>query len=376
MIAAVMGGMLWVFERPVGVSLLFAAPLYGSLFHSLSHIESRYPLIFVPFLMLFAGYGLSFLWRHRARLLHSSSRMMICSGSIFLTLIVFYGIRVESLLSLFPSWGASTSHFITVILKTFFLILVFFSGALWLETILPRKRLVALVLVTGLIILVPFEVYGLSAVDWAEWSTPLRNPGELIRQEIFLPGGSLKNSIRENLRMDLELPGADSDGWIQINGRPVAPLEKLKAERPKFAFESYLVFLKDERKNVSDMRQWFTLPLPKGTLREEGMNTIEIHSKGGKVYGDYPVSSPSSGRIVYGPLFQRSFLETSIFKYIYDGDFRLKGTVSVHSKEVRSAFYDGSRWHTEDLSRSAGIQTGQYRIRIEVEGPEGKFWVY
>ena len=298
-LTALLGGILWLFERPRALLFLGFPAAYGSVFHSFFHIESRYALTFMVFFPLFSAY---FLYR--------------------------------------PG---------------------------------PVRKVIL-----GLTVFLPFLFHTFQETKAREWKTPLRDLGQGVRQEIFLPTDSLKDSSSQNLRLDLEIP-QEAQAWgIWLNGEWLASLEALKTQAPAFLLKPpYQIYLRDMQKEFFQARQWFTLPLSKDVLKENDFNSIEIRAveknlgkpasgrKDWKIFGDDPFST--NPPIFSGPLFQRSPTETSVFSLWYLSDFRLKGQTPLHHGGVRSAFYDGSRWRSG---------RGEYRIRIEIEKPDGEFLVY
>jgi len=360
-VTAVMGWVLWCFNRPFHLWFLLMPALYGTIFHSFFHIETRYALGFFTLFPLFSGFFIYFLWIHKESLLTPPWKF---AGLLTLAAATGFVFRM----------GSEMEHGLAVALQSLGLAALFVTAGLCLWNIIPKVRLLAGLSVTALLVMVPFETYALTNEDWRMWKAPIRNPLQQVRQEIFLPPGSLRESVNQNLRLDLILPLHPTTGEVLVNGETIARLESLKFASPRFPLASYKAFLRDERRRSFEMRQWFSVPIPSRLLKEGKFNTVEILSAGGiLLFGDDSKNSPQP--VFRGPLFQHSDDDVSVLKYIFDGDFRISGTTPLHHGGVRSSFYDGKDWRMDDLSPARGIQRGEYRIRIEIESG-GEIFIY
>lgn len=381
---SVAGGVLWWFEKRFAVGLLGLAPLYGTLLHSFFHIEGRYGLIYLPFLILFAGVPIHRICRSRAILFGPGGSGVAVFGFLVVMAVIYKRSDPGFLLTLLPVLEIEQAHLLSVLLQSLALAACFTAVGFCLRRVFPRRQLLTGLFVTAFLFFLPFEVFSFTSLDWREWQTPLENPAQAIRQEIFLPRGSLEGATAQNLRLDIALAKGEAGWFIKVNGEIIGDVQGLREAAPSFPFEGYRVSLQLERKMPFEMRQWYSLPLHSGILKEGDFNQIEmgpfsasssLSGESGRllIYGDYPSVPPLTYE---GPLFQRSPAETSIFKYQFDGDFRLNGRTPLESREVKSDFYDGQRWRSDDLSPERGIQRGQYRIRIEIEKPDKKFFLY
>jgi hypothetical protein len=386
-VAAIGGLVLWWFERPLAVWFLSLPFLYALLAHSLFHCEHRYVVPFLHFPILFASFFIHLLWTRRKILLGSFQKVSLILGFVLAGGVIFRWGHPALVLRIFPSLEAQLAHLLAAGIQSLVVLGFFLAAAIWLKPILSKRRLVTCLAVAILFILVPFESSAFTAGDWRGWKAPLREPTVGIRQDILLPQESLGRSVARNLRMDLLLPPRGEAWVIRVNGESVGTLQTLKADPSPYLLElSYHVYLKDMGKQAHDARQWFSLPLPSRLLKEGAFNTIEIvfnqkdlgeafpGADAWTVFGDYPASSPSPE--FRGPLFHRYLTEISNFKFMYDGDFRINGITPLHHQGVKSSYRSGAREVSDDLSPSPGIQRGEYRIRIEMEDAEGKFWVY
>ncbi len=384
-IAALCGMVLWGFERPLAVWFLLMPLLYAVPAHGFFHIETRYLLPFIPFLFPFASFFIALLWKERKILFGPSQKFLLGLGFVLMGSLIFRWSRPSLLLKFSDALSASQAHLLGVGVRSLVLVGFFFGAFFWLKRVLHERRLLTCLGVTAFFVLIPFESHSFTTGDWREWKAALRQPTEGIRQEIFLPEGSIIASRARNLRLDL-LPPERGESWaIRVNGESIGTLEMLKASpSPFLLLPPYSVYLKDAGKQPYRVRQWFSLPIPQELLKEGTFNTIEIvfNQKNSvppladewTLFGDYPIPSPSPQ--FQGPLFLHSITEFSVFKFVYDGDLRITGVTPLHHQGVESFYRRGGREDSDDLSDAAGIQRGEYRIRIEMEDREGKFLVY
>ena len=365
------GLILFWLNRPRAALTFFSAPLYGSFFHSPFHIESRYGLIYVPFVIFFSAFFFNLIWQKRKILLSAHSPIFFDLAACILGIFLFQLAKPPFLLLSFASLTFKQTHLLSVLCQSLLLIFFLLMAMRFLFLIVPRRQAILGMVVTGFLILIPFQVQAFHPSECQEWKSPLGLQTRFPK-EIFLPPDSLKNSKQQNLRIDLSLP-SEVTGRVEVNGKFVADFEVLKSHSPHFAFGSYPVFLSDEKKQPFKMRQWHLLKIPKGVLKTGDWNVIEISGSppAAVIFGD----DLEDSHFFFGPLFQRSYLETSVFKFVHEGDFRIEGKTPLRG-ESRSSFFDGKEWKGVDLSPSAGIQRGQYRIRIEAEDEEGNWKIY
>ncbi len=121
------------------------------------------------------------------------------------------------------------------------------------------------------------------------------------------------------------------------------------------------------------MRQWFSLPVPLDWLKENQPNEIVIAWNGKPAFleeglgglqiaGDFP---PQHAGKFEGPLFQNNLAETSIYRFVAEDDWRLKGAMEYPGG--KSSFYDGARWQP---------RRGAYRIRLLLQKKDGTSSIY
>ena len=384
---ALLGGILWFFERPLSLCFLFIAPsFYGTFVHSFFQVEGRYGLPWLTLMPLMAGFLIHFLWRNRKILFTPFRKVMVGLGIVLRGGLVFHLSCPAFLLVVFQQLNAREAYLLGIGLQSVLLIGFFLITGLWLRPALSQKRLLITMGLTVLLIGVSFETHAFTREDWQGWETQLYNSWQAVQQEIFLPRGTLEGSLSQNLRIDLRLPKKGEIWDIRVNGKSIGTLETLKLKQPAFLLTPpYRIYLREARRKTFEIRQWFSIPIPSQFLKEEGWNTIEIRSRkeGTRavspadpwvIFGDYPLLPSSS--VFLGPFFHHSMTETSVTSFFYNDDFRLTGRTPLHHQGVKASYGENQHWRSDDLSPSRGVQKGEYRIRIEVELFPGEFLVY
>jgi len=88
------------------------------------------------------------------------------------------------------------------------------------------------------------------------------------------------------------------------------------------------------------------------------------------IFGDYTTTTDKN--LFEGPCFPRSDLDTSLVKIMpYSGDYRFERITPLNSRKTISEYYNGLEWEQKDLSSLRGIQSGSYRIRIQLIDKDG-----
>lgn len=376
-------------DFPRKALLYLSVPVYTTLVHCFFHIETRYNVIFMPFVLIFSAVAIDFFWKHRGVFLAARRRVLTGAAVILSAVVGFYLARPETVLFVRPELTGQSLQGIRLMGQTISVIAFLMALGAGLTSIFPRRRIVSTLSIGALIFLVPIEVYGLYQENWHEWKARIDHSAFRVRQEILIPAGGLGRAVEEKIRIDLILPREKLDWAVSVNGKEIGNLRDLQGDKVPSSFliegeDFYRRFLNDEKRKAFEMRQWFSIPVPRGLLQEGKFNTIEFFSEGSRmaqisrnswqVAGDYPISGARA--VFRGPLFQRSSGELSMYKYVHEGDARLNGRVPLNHGGSRSSFFDGSRWLTDDLAPSPGVQSGEYRIRIETKNEKGEYAVY
>ena len=174
-------------------------------------------------------------------------------------------------------------------------------------------------------------------------------------------------------------PGKGYELVIEVNG------ERLKEYRsglqgPVDKFDHYHRTYRQrilvQGRAPEDVQQWFEIPIDLSLFPITDRLVVDVHlvpvSEGSPSYvdvnGDYRATSD---RAFEGPSFALSPRETSLYKWVYDDDFRLDTQLPLSSPRSSSSFYDGSRWSHADLSPGIGLQSGEFRIRLLLVAEDG-----
>jgi 4-amino-4-deoxy-L-arabinose transferase-like glycosyltransferase len=386
-IAAILGGILLWFDRyHPQVGFLWLALGYGTILSCIFHVESRYALIYMPIIFLFAGIFLWFVWSKKRILFRSFPQGVLYTLIVAGSISFYHFSHLAYLIWILPFLSSDQIYFLMVALKNVSLISCFVVTAFWLSPVMKKKHLITAFLILAFVILIPFNVYAWNALEFREWTASIRKSVQIVRQEIVLPRGSFGGAKEQHLRIDLEFPSESPDIQIEVNGKAVGDFKTLVAEENKspFFIPAYAEWMRISGQKFYEFRQWFKVPLPAGLLKEGGLNIIDIRSKGDnetrnlkretwKICGDYLITSPNRYE---GPLFHHFASETSIFKFFEDGDFRLRGATKLHHQASQSSLFDGQKWRYDDLSLAPGIQKGQYRIRLEIKLSDGQHLIF
>ncbi len=231
-----------------------------------------------------------------------------------------------------------------------------------------------------------FLVGGGSAVIWHQWSCPLTAGHGTVRQDFVLP--PLAPPRRAELRLDLSATGGPADLVVLVNGQEVRRFAGGPRRADAVPTESYYgqVFAGQGR-GQQPWHGWYSVPVPLSALTSRRPLAVELRveatpgssrpeSRGDvvSVFGDY---IESGERIYDGPslLAPGKLADTSLYKYLGDGDCRMRRLLPL-SPGSHSSYAAGGPLSARDLSPSAGIQTGRYRIFLLVFYDNGRGLVF
>ena len=388
-------------------------------------IEIRQAVLLLPFLIVFAAYTLQVLGRQcrlcvqaAAWRTHKVFLFSLAAGMVFLGLA--HTATVPILLQF--AHGTITPRLAYALECLWNLLWLGMLGLLtWrLAEIPPARpeplrngeRLIESVgrfLPIGGMLLV-FGVHAANTADWREWSTRLANAKTVLQQSIVLPE-NLPDVTAAELKIDMQSgPGHNYDLEVRVNGQVVHRFQH--ALQSDAAFRQYTVssyprllfFMQAQQKRLEDLRQWYTIPLEAALFQPGRPKLLDIRLRvtnpaGGlphyvDIYGDYqdafepPAPLPAMGFGTTG---------TTPFKYMIDGDYRLRVTAEIAgtgphwaSRESQGDYrtftrsssaaligrrLEGAQGSTRDLSERPGIQSGVYRIRLLLKDKNGEYLV-
>ncbi len=354
------------------VILLTSLYIWGMCF--LADAESRYTLPAMPFMIAAGvwflaqvGRGLKALRRQAREGKKLFRRSLVLSLVLILLCLVF---RPPFTLQFFSPLSFIAAYRIWVLLASLFLLSLIPLLLVLYRPIFPAFRRRVAAIVPPLFLL---AVY-LSALkvhpSWHQWKIRLQDRQEVIRQKIELPN-DLRRYRTAELKLDMVSgPGRQYDLTVKVDGDVVRRFERGLAPDPAAYIVSrraFPIYLREHKRTFPDVKQWFTIPLDITKL--EGKKSIEVevvfsprHPASGnyvEFYGDYPFSSDPL--LFEGPTFSQSPSELSLYRYLFDDDWRLWRRVSL-SGPVESSYPGVGRVRDDDLSTEPGIQKGRYRI--------------
>ena len=385
--------------------LLLVLPLFLSIIVPIYHVESRYNLPAMPFVIVLAVLAAEVtIYRWLGNIVRTawvgwksprgSANWRICfSGDVAWMLLPalllgcsaltwVWWASIPRLLMLFPMLADEIAHrwaVIGLLASLGFLTCALATAAASARIIRHKLRLQRMVLacvvlgcVSGTVLIAHLQEPG-----WREWSACFDHDGGIAVQQFQLPE-SARDGLPVVLAIDVWQPAGDYRSLVvQVNGQPVkragAPLFSDRAQFPNYQHP-----LHGGVRQLEQLRQWWLLPIPADVLRLNNPAVVELkaagQSPGGTLclYGDYdtdavgPRGMPALGSLP-GEL-------RVLYKAVYDGDDRLYLPVQLAGGPRSVA----SVWHQEDgvrdddpasrrdLSPSPGLQRGQFRIRLQL----------
>jgi len=362
--------------------LLSGLIIYVTLMHGLVSTEPRYNLPAMPFVFLLSGFGLSCLWKSppiQNREIRRKTILFCALGvGAYLSSRI---LTVPVLLLILNRIRPAAAFAINIVLKNFFLLFITIAVYFYLFSALARSKKIVSAVFPCFVFVVFLNSWAIYHKSWRQWTAALSGSHKGIRQEIKLTKDYLERAKEAYLKIDMQQSRQPMGKLVLlVNDEPVKTYSgKLTVDGKPFPgyFEYRYMTVEPAR-----MRRWFSIPVEISLLRK--LNPVKIEmlyentpdSKKGyiNVYGDYPLNN--SDKFFAGPLFARSDFETSILKYSYDGDYRLNGTVRLKSLATQSNFSNGRSWTARDLSPRPGIQTGYYRIRLEIIDNQGNSLIF
>lgn len=204
------------------------------------------------------------------------------------------------------------------------------------------------------------------ANTWHRWRAPLL-AGVAVRQDVTLPS-DVQPPLRAELRIDLLGSSGDNDVVVSVNGEEMrrfagGPSRDNAVLPPDY----YFPIFDAQGLGRKPWRAWYAVPIPverivpSATLRVEAR--VDGSQKRGSpvmIFGDYaaPDETVYDGPSPFAP---QLYGDTSIEKFLVDGDFRMRRRVTLRGSS-HSSFSDGRDWSDADLSLERGRQYGRYRI--------------
>ena len=348
----------------------------------------RYAVPAMPFIIILAAYALFFLIeviKTEGKRLFAFKLFLICITTVVISSILYY-MGVPMLLTLFPQVPPPFFYTTTILLMNLLFIIIAYWGYLVFNIRFKNmSRSLFVVSFPLAIVMLLYNNGALTSKTWHEWETPLYSHHQKIKQIILLPNDfNLDDYWKANVMIDMFPGGGQEYNFhVKVNGQQIKVYQGgIKAREGKFDhkfFGFYKSFFFDTYKlSHEDLRQWYEIALPLHFLKKNSTlvvecslsGTVEYEKNYAMVFGDYTTSV--SENLFEGPCFPRSDLDTALGKIMpYSGDYRFEKVTKLSSRRTISEYYDGFEWQQKDLSSSRGIQSGSYRIRIELIDREG-----
>ncbi len=348
----------------------------------------RYAVLAMPFVIIVAAYALLnilyILIHERNRLLSYRFSLLCCCAVITASLFLY--LDVPALLGVFPHTPPATLYAITIIMmNALFMVLAIVLYRIFALSITLKHLSLYAAAIPLFVIMVCGTNDALTSKTWQEWHCILFSPDQKIRQTILLPDDlNVDDYDRAALMIDM-FPGGGHEYDLQVtaNGEVVQRYQGgIKSSEAKFDkkfFGLYKSFLFDTYKlKPEDLRQWYEIALPPHMLRDNTRLVIECSIAGSGdprknhvlIFGDYQTTGDSNMYI--GPCLPRGDEDTSLAKIMpYSGDYRFERVTPLASKGTISDYYNGQEWQETDLADVRGIQSGSYRIRVELISKDG-----
>ena len=356
---------------------LLAATLYLWLVYLSVKIETRYAVTAMPMMICFAGVAVAALSRgwEQAWRTGDRRRLLLAAGAAAMLLALASAASIARLLEWLPIGPEAANGLrVAAILGTA-------VACGWLAAELARPEwgrsaaraaaatsfaIVALVVVAGRPL----------AQDWREWRSTLRPGGAKVAQQFALPAG-LPPPLGAALAIDMlpEPAQGDYDVVVQVNG---AELKRYRgapiAADANLPHGSHDLLYQVRQPSGEANKAWYVIPVPAELIAAGAPVAVEVALEGAAtggslvVFGDHS-SDPATyvGPSLFSP---RNDADTSIFKYLADGDSRLRRRMPL-AGTAHARFHDGSGWSDRDLALDAGRQQGRYRIFLVLSYPRG-----
>ena len=348
----------------------------------------RYAVPAMPFVIILAAYTafflVSILGKLKNQLMYGSLRAPLLFTGVMAVMVCYLDIPL--LLRLFPPASPIFCYTITIILTNLFLITAtFFLYRIFTLSSRGKRSSRRAILFSLVTLMLIYNNDALASKTWQEWQVPLSSTRQKIKQTIVLPADFNPDAYREaHVVIDM-FPGGGQDYsfHVEANGELIKSYPNgIKAKEGKFDntfFGLYKSFFFDTYKlKPEDLRQWYEIELPQHLLQNSTHLVIECSLDGMVdrnknhvvIFGDYQTTSDSNFYV--GPCIPRGDEDTSLAKIMpYSGDYRFERVTPLYSIKTQSEYYNCCTWQKEDISGTPGIQSGSYRIRVELISNDG-----
>lgn len=360
---------------PVIVSLI-----YGWGMCLLADAESRYTLPLIPFMIMTAVWFIDVVIRRVVELFNTNRRrgyrlILFLILACILLLLVIFG-RPALTMAYLPGLSFPGAHLLQIVFFSLLCILLIPPlFIIYKKQVGGWRRYLAAIGPSAFIFMVYFSALKVHP-SWHEWSTRLSNSEQVVRQTIDLPE-DLENYRSLDLKLDL-VSGANRnyDLTVWVDGEMVRRFSgglspDSASWLPPDKRRAFPIYLRATKRKMPDIRQWYTIPLDIKKLA--GRKAIEVEIKFHPeeesadcyvdLFGDYKFTNQPN--IFEGPTFSKSPSRLSLYKYLFDDDWRIWESVEVPTVE-RVDYTGHGKSRSDDLSPRPGIQSGSFRIFLEL----------
>jgi hypothetical protein len=342
----------------------------------------RYAVPAMPFVIILATHTVLSLFTSFSKGVNQLKSPPLVTHFIVAVLfsVMVYYLDVPTLFTLVPNASPTFLYFITIILANLLMVSIAFFFYQIFTLSLGKKRSAYTIVFPLFMVMLVHNNNALTSKTWHEWHCSLSSVQQRIRHTILLPDDFDADNYRKAILLIDLFPEGDKgyNFHVEVDGEPIKKYEGgIKARENKFNnkfFGLYKnIFFDTYKLRPEDLRQWYEIELPLHYLENRSQLVIECFLSGVSdpnnfvmLFGDF---TTSGNRVFEGPCIPRSDADTSMIKIMpYSGDYRFEKITRLSSKKTISEYNNGLEWRENDLSSVRGVQSGSYRIRIQLIG--------
>ncbi len=327
---------------------------------------SRYAITAMPACVMLAA---SLLVQVSLRRCWAAFFALIASAGFVFYLLSLSGQFATLIAAFLPLASISLAPFLSVALDFAGLCLVGFLVHKVFRFVIEDRRgsniatlfISALLLGTGVVA----GVYTIQSQDWKEWSAQVPSAAKLS-QAIVLPVDFAAKSKTAFVLLDINSDALSAPLSIEINGHkiqePLVPLAQLQPDNTDIV-QCLAIQAEGMSRDVRGFRNWWVVPFDSSLLNAGTANTVSVSSLDDsaqiRLFGDYRTNAKADGTddgFLYLPSL-RSFSYTKGFTTFDHRDPRVFEKMHVLGRTQQAS---------GDMSESAGVQSGAFRLRILV----------
>jgi len=374
-IAGLFGIFMFLSDKRKGLAILFLIPAYYTAIHIIFHALARYNLNAMPFMIVAAAAVYIRIYDYAKSKYASGINMTV---AIKLALFVIGGLIVFAIPAGVGQILAGSVGVVTiVILKIASLLLILYYLYKELSKCIGTPNAAKYLALPALILLLITSIPASSADRRAEWKCRLDKRDQIAGVKIFVPEEiRLRDGDAVRIGVDMTTDDGRREPFgLIINGQRTA----FRLDQPpisEFYYQkmTYNVFQTMLDIGPEEMPAWRFIPLNHEVfnqlLDQDGCLEIAVDNGGAgfvDLRGGYNLGE---GGTVKMP----SLTHSSIERYVEKNDPRIWVEYNLSSDSSISYYIDdikSGRYDVEDLSLSAGRQTGRYRIILEIKRLDG-----